>query len=106
MSEPTSGTPNIWKLRIPGMLQYMSSNVALLSPVQWAVCAPEPGNVDRERTKERIPGLKASRAEQVAMASVNPNICNYYYYYYVIKYTHRRDCVHYILALLHSALHS
>ncbi len=58
------------------MLQYMSSNVAKLSPVQCAVYTPEPVNVDRERTKERFSGLKVSRAEHVAIASVNPETAN------------------------------
>ena len=72
MSEPTSGTPNIWKLSMPGILKYMSSAVARLSPVQCPVCTPEPANVDRDMMNDRTFCLIFSSAVLVAIASVKP----------------------------------
>ena len=54
------------------MLRSRSSDVAELSPSQWAAWAPEPANVERDKTNGRFPCQDASTL-LVAMDSVNPN---------------------------------
>ncbi len=39
---------------LPGIEKAISSNVARLSPVQWAVNWPEPANVERDKTNDRF----------------------------------------------------
>jgi hypothetical protein len=54
MSAPTMGTPTIPELIMVEIEYSKSFHVAALSPVQWAVCAPDPTNVDlRERKEEK-----------------------------------------------------
>ena len=72
MSAPTRGTPNSWKLRMVEMLLRRSSGLEALSPSQWAAYPPEPGKVERDKTKGRFPWLADSRACRVAMDSVRP----------------------------------
>ena len=50
----------------------MSSSVAVLSPSQWAVCTPEPGKVERDKTNGLLPLLTESRAFLVAIDSLKP----------------------------------
>ena len=54
------------------MLLLRSSDVAELSPSQWAAWAPEPANVERDKTNGRFPCLTVNRACLVAMDSVKP----------------------------------
>ena len=49
--------------------------MAELSPVQWPVWTPEPGNVERERTKLLTLLRRLSNAARVAIASENPVVC-------------------------------
>lgn len=58
MSAPTIAMPHMLVLRMPAMLQYRFSQFAALSPVQWAVHLPAPGNVDLRG------GRHPSRTEQ------------------------------------------
>jgi hypothetical protein len=46
MSAPTMEMPHMLVLRIPAIDQYKFSQLAALSPVQWAVHLPAPGKVD------------------------------------------------------------
>jgi hypothetical protein len=39
---------------IPGIEKYISTNVARLSPVQWAAYWPDPGDVERDKTNGRL----------------------------------------------------
>ncbi|CAA6671387.1 unnamed protein product [Spirodela intermedia] len=55
MSEPTIGMPKMPKLSMVEMEYRRSSQVPLLSPVQWAASAPEPTNVDLVRMNGRFP---------------------------------------------------
>uniref|UniRef100_A0A5K1BDC8 Uncharacterized protein n=1 Tax=Nymphaea colorata TaxID=210225 RepID=A0A5K1BDC8_9MAGN len=65
------GTPKRPKLSMPDMEKARSSQVAELSPVQWAVCTPEPTNVDRDKTNGLF-WVTLARAIFVARASVKP----------------------------------
>lgn len=46
MSAPTMAMPHMLVFSTPAMLQYRFSQLAALSPVQWAVHLPAPGKVD------------------------------------------------------------
>ncbi len=72
ISAPTRVIPNICRLSMVEILPSRSSAVAELSPNQWAAWAPEPANVERDRTKGRFPWLMDSKACLVAMDSVKP----------------------------------
>ena len=72
MSAPTRATPDRPSVSMPGMDARRSSHEASLSPSQWPPQAPEPGNVEREMTKDRACGRRWSSASAVTRASASP----------------------------------